>query len=120
TTTQNMRVIGAESFNITLPGTSGSSTTGFWDIGWRDFYFRTGLYSAGTSNYTVEYLFLPMGSGTNYNYSAVWRYNATSLTWSSFIPKETGNTLSNVSSSSDHFWVYVNGTDRVELEARYV
>ena len=119
TTTQNMRVTGAENFNITLPGTSGTSTTGFWDIGWRDFYFRTGVYSAGTTNYTVEYLFLTMGTTGNYNYSAVWRYNATSQGWASFIPKRSDNTLTNVSSSSDHYWIYVNGTDRAELEARY-
>ncbi|MBI5697817.1 MAG: carboxypeptidase regulatory-like domain-containing protein, partial [Thaumarchaeota archaeon] len=120
TTTQNMRITGAESFNITLPGTSGSSATGFWDTGWHDFYFATRMYSAGSTNYTVEYLFFTMGVTNNYNYTAVWRYNATNQTWASFVPQASGNTLVNVSSSDDHYWVYVNATDRVEFEPRYV
>lgn len=119
TATQNMRITGAENFNITLPGTSGTSTTGFWDTGWHDFKFRTGLFSAATTNYTVENLFLSVGTGTSYNYTAVWRYNATSQGWASFIPKVSGNSLINISSSDDSYWVYMNTTDRVETEARY-
>jgi len=122
TTQANISVTGSENFNITLPGTSGTSISGFWNAGWNDFYFATRLYSAGTTNYTVAYLFQRMGVTGSYNYTAIWRYNATSQSWSSYIPDNsgTGDTLSNVTSSDDHYWVYVNSTDRVELESRYV
>ncbi len=118
TTRANVYVTGAESFNTTLPGTSGTSTTGFWDQGWKNFNFRTGsLFS--TTNYTVEFLFKSMGTSGNFNYTSVWRYNATSQTWSSFVPGTSGNTLINISSADQGYWVYLNNTDRVEIEPRY-
>ena len=118
----NISVTGAENFNVTIPGSSTSSATvgtnGFLDSGWHAFKFRTDVLSSGTTNYTIEYLFSSIGQGTSYNYSSVWRYNSTSGSWASFIPKQT-NTWVNITSGDEQYYVRANATDRVEIEPRY-
>jgi len=122
TTNANILVAGAENFNVTIPGSSTSSATvgtnGFLDSGWHTFKFRTDVLSSGTTNYTIEYLFSSIGQGTSYNYSSVWRYNSTSGSWASFIPKQT-NTWVNITSGDEQYYVRANATDRVEIEPRY-
>jgi hypothetical protein len=118
----NIKVTGAESFNVTIPGSSTSSATvgtnGFLDSGWHAFLFRADTLSNGTTNHTIEYLFSSIGQGTSYNYSSVWRYNSTSESWASFIPKQT-NTWVNITSGDEQYYVNANATDRVEIEPRY-
>jgi hypothetical protein len=118
----NIKVTGAESFNVTIPGSSTSSATvgtnGFLDSGWHAFLFRADTLSNGTTNHTIEYLFSSIGQGTSYNYSSVWRYNSTSESWASFIPKQT-NTWVNITSGNEQYYVRANATDRVEIEPRY-
>jgi len=125
TTTANGMVTGAENFNVTIPGSSTSSYTvsGFLDPGeteWPTCWLQTGtgMFSSGTTNYTIESLFSSMGVSGSYNYSSVWRYNSTTDSWSSFIPGQTP-TLTNVTSGSELYYIHVNRTDRVEIEARY-
>jgi hypothetical protein len=116
TTSTNLKMTGAENFNVTIPGSVVSGhTNGFWDSGWYDFFLSTTVFSAATTNYTFASLF----NSINSNYSIIYRYNATSASWSSYVPSAAGNTLTSVASSDDHYWINVNGTDRVEIESRY-
>ncbi len=114
TTTVNTRVTGAESFNVTLPGTSGSSLTGFWEPGWHDFFLATRTFADGT-NTTLP----TVVSSISRNYTIIYRYNATTQTWASFVEGATANTFTSIASSDDHYWIYINVTDRFEVERRY-
>jgi len=114
TTTQNMFVIGAENFNVTIPGTTGSSNTGFYDAGWHQFFLSTQVFAAGTSNYTIANIFRSIEG----NYTIIYRYNTTAG-WTSYVPGAAGNNLVAVNSTSDQYYVNMNVTDRVEVERRY-
>jgi hypothetical protein len=114
-------VIGAENFNVTIPGSATSSSTvnGFLGSGWHTFWFRTGILSAGTTNYTVQSLLSSIGTGSSYNYTSVWFYNQTTGGWASYIPNAAGNTLVNFTSGAQLYYVEANATDRIEIEAKY-
>ncbi len=122
TSTKNMQVTGPESFNVTVPGTATASSTnsGFLESGWNAFWLQTGIFAEGTTNTTIESLFKSIGRAAAYNYSSVWRYNSTTGGWASFIPGTTGNSMTSATSGSELYYVKVNRTDRVEIEARYV
>jgi len=114
TTSQNMRVIGAENFNITIPGTVGSSNTGFFDAGWQYFKLSTNILNVSISNYTMAYV----SNTINGNFTIIYRWNSTAG-WNTYVPGAAQNDLSSVASSSDDYYIYMNRTDRVEIGARY-
>jgi len=115
TTTQNMWTTGAENFNVTIPGTVGSSTTGFYDSGWHQFFLSTQVFSGATTNYTIANLFTSVES----KYTIIYRYNSTAGSWTSYVPGAGSNDLTSIGSTSDQYYINMNATDRVEIERRY-
>jgi hypothetical protein len=115
TTTQNMWTTGAENFNVTIPGTVGSSTTGFYDSGWHQFFLSIQVFSGATTNYTIANLFTSVES----KYTILYRYNSTAGSWTSYVPGAGSNDLTSIGSTSDQYYINMNATDRVEIERRY-
>jgi hypothetical protein len=110
TANANMTILGPENYNFTLPD---QSTHSFWTSGWHNFWLSTRPFTSVT-NYNFTSLF----SSINGNYTAIYRN--VSGTWQSFIRSESSNDFYNISTSDYLYWIYMNATDRVEVEPKYI